>query len=727
MRLLLGLLLIAAVALSAPPRAELSYSHVCIDASALGVAGLDFAASYYLDGEGWRPAPVYVEGVVVPAVYLNITEVYTVVAPQRLSKVCLDIPPLRKAADAVVKEAEGYAKARGSLYVIKTPHGVGYLLVENRPADISPIVKWPSKAPSAEVLERREVAPRRPQEAVQATMGEVVGYIKSVVFNFTRYTGGCAVSRGRIGLPNGTVWIEVVLTNATTPGTYRAYIDIYDVPTSGVAVFYDYYGQQVTVDGRSPTYVARHVDVPTSAQSKLIYVETWICGGPSGVLDGYVLFRVKASDYYVGYVTYPIQPGAVVVVKNALASPSLNEHLADGTHLMFVPTEIPPGHWVGTGDLSADFAIRLCTTSSANPPPSYFTTNLYYGPYWLGSQGVAAQSCGQQNVGGHSLYCCSYRANSWSWINAPDQIATSYDLRTPMGLPLVLGPIPTHSVVYADVTVNMLKYQGQRRPEAAPPDSQIFGKFPSWYLYVVLDYWNARDTSGVAARIDIRVLLSGGMVGMPYMTVSVSPRVIKTGSTQYVFNLPDRLDVAFYSSIQIFVVTGSPPTGKTHVPSTSLRSALDLASAVLEVLGFVAQVLQFVAYATGAYADKAAATIPFVSTVGRFGVKNGVSTYSVSISSNTAVATINFGLLEKQTRHSIALGIFTSAGTYMINTVTVWEGSSTKTFAVGASMQVSDRLRLANVPYYGFRNFFCGFNEVPDEMRTGICNYDSLR
>lgn len=736
---LLVVVMMISVALAASPqRAAYVSEYVCLNASDVGISKpLNAAASVYIDGEGFRPAVLYIEGDVVAGMFPNFTGVVnTVVMPERVKRVCFDLPLSRSPPDAVRKAAERFARARGYLYTVAVGERRGYLLVENRTAELPPLVKWPGDGTAARQADRREIAPRGKgeQPLASAAVGDVVGYIRSVAYNYTTYVGGCTRNRYRIALPNGTLWVEFILTNATTRGSYLAYIDIYDAPVGGNAIFYDSYGQWVTVDKRSPTYLARHVDVPPTGQGKIIYLEVWICGGPPGVLDGYIAFRVKVSDYYADYVRYPIQPGAVVVVKNALASPSLNDIQSNTTHVIFPPFEIPPGHWVGTGNLVVDVTIKLCTTSSSTPPPSYFgPLNLYYGPYWIASTSVAAQSCGWQNIGGYSLYCCAYRANTWGWIAAPDQAASAYALRNPLGFPIILGPIPSHSsIIYSDVAVNYLYYRGQRRPDIAPPDSIVYSSYAHNFADVVLYYLNVRGTSGVGARIDIKTHFSGGNRLIPYIPIALSPYIIKTQTGAIVYNQPDRVDITFTSPYSIASRSVVPGNGKTLVPSSSLRSSLESISAVLDAIGILAKGLQFVNYyVKNQYVAGAAGAISFISAVGRYIIESAQSTVATSqATSNVVRATVSIGWAERQTQHAFAIGLNINAGTnpttISIDSVSIWEGSSVRTYTISVTSTAPLRLSSASQSVYVFRNFFCLFNEVPNTY-TWTCNYGGFR
>ncbi len=735
------LLMVTAIALAAGqadntdspmlPRKPIPSAYVCLNVTELQITDSK-AVSVYVDGEGFRPAALYVEGAVVEGRFLNLTEpIQTLIAPTRPQRVCLDLPLSRRPIDSVIREAENYAKARGRLHAISAPRGRGYILVENRTADIPPIVKWPGDAEEARRETTRDVTPRRDvPEAVAATAsGEVVGYIKSVAFNFTRYFGGCSYTRNRIALPNGTLWIEVVLTNATTRGTYHVYVDLYASETGWNPIFYDWYGQYVTVDKRGVTYLARHVDVPSSAQSRPVFAEVWICEGPQGVIDGYVLFRVRASDYCAGYVRYPVQPGARVVVKDVYSSQSLNNRFSNTSHVIFPPMELPPGHWVGTGRLTADFTIRLCTGSSTTPPPDYFQVNLYYGPYWIGSTSVASQWCGLEIIYS-TLYCCRYRANAWGWINAPDQIAAQFGLRAPMGLPVILGPIPTPNiVVYADISVNSLKYEGLRRPDVAPPDSYVFRDADHRFAHVVLQYWNIRGTYGTAARLDVATQYSGRTVGMPSAPIAVSPIKMVYGTAETVYALPSGVEVTLRADARIQGTYSIPPgTDKTLISNPSTRRVWEVVSAFANYLGILSQVLSTVSLMIrDPRLGIVTYGISFVSLVGQHLASASISTYRVvQLAENAVMVSINIGFSEDKVSHLVSVAPSTGATTLTITGVRIWEGSAPYYYSIGVSSPLSVRL-MSGVEVYGYRNFYCGFNEVPDWSASSLCNYGAFR
>jgi len=714
---------------SMPPRKAIPSVYVCLNATELQLADTNKAVSVYVDGEGFRPAALYVEGVVVEGRFLNFTEpVQTLIAPPRPQRVCLDLPLSRQPVDRVVREAENYAKRRGLLHAVSTSRGRGYILVEDRAAEVPPIVKWPGDAERARRETTRDVTPRRevPEvaTATAAATGEVVGYIKSVVFNFTRHPGGCGYTRSRIALPNGTLWIEVVLTNATTRGTYHVYVDLYNSETGTDAIIYDYYGQVVTVDKRSVTYLARHIDVPSTAQNRPVFVEVWICG-PQGIRDGYLLFRVRTSRYHADYVRYPIQPGARVIVKNAFTQ-SYNT-LSNTTHAIFPPVELPPGHWAGTGRLTADFTIRLCTESSTTPPPSYFQVNLYYGPYWIGSTSVASYTCGTEPVY-TSLYCCRYRANVWSWINTPDSIATQFGLRAPMGLPIILGPLPTPSnVIYADVFVNAHKYEGQRRPDVAPPDSSVFMLVDHNFAHVVLQYWNAWGTSGTAARLDIVTQYSEGSRRAPYISIAVSPIKIVHGTRETVFSLPRNVEVVVSADAPITSVPAVPSDGKTLVSNPSVRAVWEAVSALADYLGILSQGLSTASFVVkDPRVGAAAYAISFVSLVGQHLARASVSTFSTrTITDRSVAVTINIGFSEATMSHQVAIVPRVSGNILYITGVTIREELASYIYSVGARSPLD--VWPAGVDVYYYRNFFCGFNEVPDRLAPAWCNYQAFR
>jgi hypothetical protein len=98
----------------------------------------------------------------------------------------------------VFYEAEIYAETPWRLYVVSTRRGGGYVLVEDRPSAvqpmvIQPMVRRPGDTYEAQLIIAREITQRdKTSEASTAT--EVVGYVKSKVFNHTSL--GCSWSTG---------------------------------------------------------------------------------------------------------------------------------------------------------------------------------------------------------------------------------------------------------------------------------------------------------------------------------------------------------------------------------------------------------------------------------------------------------------------------------------------------------------------------------------------------
>jgi hypothetical protein len=80
--------------------------------------------------------------------------------------------------------AEIYAEAPGRLYVVSTRRGGEYVLVEDRPSAVQPMVRRPGDTYEAQSIIAREITQRdKTSEASTAT--EVVGYVKSKVFKHT--------------------------------------------------------------------------------------------------------------------------------------------------------------------------------------------------------------------------------------------------------------------------------------------------------------------------------------------------------------------------------------------------------------------------------------------------------------------------------------------------------------------------------------------------------------
>ena len=77
-----------------------------------------------------------------------------------------------------IYEAEIYAEAPGRLYVVSTRRGGEYVLVEDRPSAVQPMVRRPGDTYEAQLIIAREITQRdKTSEASTAT--EVVGYVKS--------------------------------------------------------------------------------------------------------------------------------------------------------------------------------------------------------------------------------------------------------------------------------------------------------------------------------------------------------------------------------------------------------------------------------------------------------------------------------------------------------------------------------------------------------------------
>jgi hypothetical protein len=86
-------------------------------------------------------------------------------------------------------EAEIYAETPWRLYVVSTRRGEGYVLVEDRPSAVQPMVRRPGDTYEAQLIIAREIT-QRDKTSETSTATEVVGYVKSKVFNLTHNSGG---------------------------------------------------------------------------------------------------------------------------------------------------------------------------------------------------------------------------------------------------------------------------------------------------------------------------------------------------------------------------------------------------------------------------------------------------------------------------------------------------------------------------------------------------------
>jgi hypothetical protein len=90
-----------------------------------------------------------------------------------------------------IYEAEIYAETPWRLYVVSTRRGGGYVLVEDRPSAVQPMVRRPGDTYEAQLIIAREIT-QRDKTSETSTATEVVGYVKSKVFNHTSL--GCSWS-----------------------------------------------------------------------------------------------------------------------------------------------------------------------------------------------------------------------------------------------------------------------------------------------------------------------------------------------------------------------------------------------------------------------------------------------------------------------------------------------------------------------------------------------------
>lgn len=80
-------------------------------------------------------------------------------------------------------------RGAGRLYVVSTRRGGGYALVEDRPSAVQPMVRRPGDTYETQLIIARETT-QRDKTSETSTATEVVGYVKSKVFNLTHYSGG---------------------------------------------------------------------------------------------------------------------------------------------------------------------------------------------------------------------------------------------------------------------------------------------------------------------------------------------------------------------------------------------------------------------------------------------------------------------------------------------------------------------------------------------------------
>lgn len=495
---------------------------------------------------------------------------------------------------------------------------------------------------------------------------------------------------------------------------------MYDYSSGGL-LSYDS-GASVYVDGKSPVYIARSRDISSYTTSKIVALEIWICPQQSnGVVDGYLNFRVKASDYYADYVRFPIQRGANVVFKNDITGST--SVMANTTHIIFPQVDVPPGHWVGTGSLTADLTIQLCTPSQSTLPPSYFSTSIYYGPYRIGATSLAAQSCGTTTIGLATVYCCTYRNyGSWSWINSPDSIGSTYAPRMPMGQPFIVGPIPLSQVVYA-VGQFDIAYRGQRRPDIAPPDSWVYRKRYHNFGEVVQEFmWVAVN---IASRIDVKIQLSGGTLYATYVPVVISPRVLISNGQTKVFQVPKSVEVLLSTDGRLGpLALVAESGGKTIVSSRTIRDVIKSISPVLDVLAAGTYVPRTTAFVTrDPRAADAAPFLLFIGTTGKYIVSSAESSViTVQYSSNVGGLHIDIGWAERSLQHSAALQPLVGGTRVSISAIIIHTEQVTFTYYPGAVTPLSDRLTLSNSSGYTFRTSTADLTKKSDMTIHTSCD-----
>jgi len=135
--------------------------------------------------------------------------------------------PLSKRSLRIYK-AEIYAEAPWRLYVVSTRRGGGYVLVEDRPSAVQPMLRRPGDTYEAQLIIAREITQRdKTSEASTAT--EVVGYVKSKVFNCTSLSRSWSTGswrRSRRGWSTCLCRLPV-LCSASSPIELPIYIPIW--------------------------------------------------------------------------------------------------------------------------------------------------------------------------------------------------------------------------------------------------------------------------------------------------------------------------------------------------------------------------------------------------------------------------------------------------------------------------------------------------------------------
>jgi len=716
-------LLVALAALVLAQEAPLQVEKLCLTAEELGLVGVYVASGELpvtvralVDGH-FVYTPVAVEGVMVPAQFLNYTGLAALILPERLeakSRICIDAVPQRVSYREALQIAARDAATDGELLTVERGGKLYYLLLENRPTVVA--VRWPDTTPNATAVNKTTIRQRprpieplgpEPLQSTSSALQAMRGYIKLKVLNFTKLFGvlnlNCATSRD-VQLPNGTYVLRIVLTNATSREFYTFNITIFDAQTRQKLNSWRFVAY---VDGRQSYYQV--AATPTFTYAKPISIDVTVCRSasltsPTAVtVDGYLVIETYASDHWVQYARLIGRPGTTFSWPN----------VRPGTYAIIGVVEIPPGHRVGSGSLTADVTLTWC--KSDLPPPSY-TLNVYWGPHNVASQTAPRGSCNYQN----GQYCCVYR---FVWSGVGDNLASSLASVAPAGYPVAIGPTPSDSVSYS-LTINNFVYRGERRLDLAPPDSRIYSSYVTRGLDVSIYDYN----SLVLEKIDIRLDISPAYKAL---IATLSPA--KTGNTQ-TWELADRFNITVLKTTSEGRLY-SQPEAKTYVTDPSVRQWIEYISPVLDFISLVSTALGTISLAVP-QAGGPSAALSWVSYAGAYVVNSADSKYSVVAKpdGSRADVIITIGWAEKKKQHSVRYTEFTvqPGAEFKIDRVTIARVNLGITadewsYKVDSSFRVTERLFYAREPVYMFRNFYCLFNEPATPSFENLCYYNGFR
>jgi len=722
MRVLSLLVVLAALVLAqaTPPQVE----KLCLTAEELGLVGtyvasgeLPVAVKALVDGR-FVYAPVAVEGVAVPAQFLNYTGLAALILPERLeakNRICIDAVPQRVRYREALQIAARDAEADGELLTVERGGKLYYLLLENRPTVVA--VRWPDTTPNATTVNKTAIRQRprpieplapEPLQSTSSGLQAMRGYIKLRVLNFTKLYAAkpldCATSRD-VQMPNGTYVLKIVLTNATTREYYTFNITIFDAQTRQKLNSWRFVAY---VDGRQSYYQV--ASTPTFTYTKPISIDVTVCRSASltspttVTVDGYLVIETYASDHWVQYTRLIGRPGTTLSWPNVFP----------GTYVIIGVVEIPPGHRVGSGSLAADVTLTWC---KSDLPPSSYTLNVYWGPYNVASQTTPRGSCNYQG----GAYCCVYR---FVWSGVGDRLASSLASVAPAGYPVAIGPMPSNYTFYS-LTINSFVYRGERRLDLAPPDSRIYTSYVTRGLDVSI-YDDNRFF--ILERIDIRLDISP-----VYRALVVTLSPAKIGNFQR-WELADRFNITVLKTTREGRLY-SQPEAKTYVTDPSVRQWIGYISPVPDFISLVSTALGTISLAVP-QAGGPSAALSWVSYAGAYVVNSADSKYSVVAKSDGSRADviITIGWAEKKKQHSVRYTEFTvqPGAEFKVDRVTIARVSFGITadewsYKVDSSFRVTERLFYARESVYMFRNFYCLFNEPATPSFTRLCYYNGFR